>query len=53
MHLEDELDNVLREQILERERFEKLNVDSGSDEEEDEGEGVLHDTQPQNAISAR
>lgn len=31
MHLEDELDNVLREQILERERAGKSNVDSGSD----------------------
>ena len=33
MHLEDELDNVLREQILERERAGKNNGDSGSDSE--------------------
>ena len=36
MHLEDTLDTLLREQILERERAEKYNVDSESETEEDE-----------------
>ena len=52
MHLEDELDNVLREQILERERAGKNNVDSGSDSEpEDANDATGADKRDRSVIS--
>ena len=47
VHLEEELDNVLRDQVKERERAQKWKIDDYSDEEsEDEGPGGPADGQP-------